>query len=96
MHQVPIPVCHALNHLLLPSLTPATQLFNFLCAEGGLVGAGGWNGGTRSLMLSIIPLPPSCQPFCVIQVAPFYSSFRLPLSMPAPGQRVCVLVGLLD
>lgn len=44
-------------------------------------------------MLSIIPLPPSCQPFCVIQVAPFYSSFRLPLSMPAPGQRVCVCAG---
>lgn len=52
MRRVPIPLCHTLNHLPLPSPPSATQLFNFLYA----VGTGGEGmGATASLMSSIIP-----------------------------------------
>lgn len=50
MRRVPIPLCHTLNHLPLPSPPSATQLFNFLYAVGG-----GGGRGTESLMHSIIP-----------------------------------------
>lgn len=80
MRRVPIPLCHTLNHLPLPSPPSATQLFNFLYAVGG-----GGGRGTESLMHSIIPCHvchPLPSPTLDSSSPPF--PFSIPVTHPSP------------